>query len=93
MTVASIERFTADEGLVYAVAGQTRHGTDYTLQELEGRLGGAFVRANRSELVNVLHISSITGQGDGSATLTLSSGAVVHVSRRRAAAVRTTLER
>ena len=34
----------ADERLVYAVAGQTRHGTDYTLQELEARFGGAFVR-------------------------------------------------
>ena len=93
MTVASIERFTADERLVYAVAGQTRHGTDYTLQELEGRFGGAFVRANRSELVNILQITGITGNGDGSATLTLSSGAVVHVSRRRAAAVRSALQR
>jgi DNA-binding LytR/AlgR family response regulator len=93
MAVASIERFSADERLVYAVAGETRRGIDYTLQELETRFGGAFVRASRSELVNILHIRGITGNGDGSATLTLSSGAVVHVSRRRAAAVRSALQR
>jgi DNA-binding LytR/AlgR family response regulator len=93
MPVASIERLSTDQRLVYAVAGDTRHGTDYTLQELETRLGGAFVRASRSELVNILHISSISGNGDGSATLTLSSGAAVHVSRRRAASVRAVLQR
>ena len=93
MPVASIERFSADDRLVYAVAGEKRHGTDYTLQELETRFGGAFVRANRSELINLLHIGSISGNGDGSANLTLSSGVVIHVSRRRAAAVRSTLQR
>jgi DNA-binding LytR/AlgR family response regulator len=93
MPVASIERFLAEEGLVYAVAGDARHGTDYTLQELETRFGGAFVRASRSELVNIAHISRLTRNGDGSATLIVSSGAAVHVSRRRAAAVRAVLRR
>ncbi|MBA2258810.1 MAG: response regulator transcription factor [Acidobacteria bacterium] len=93
MPVASIERFSADERLVYAVVAGTRYGTDYTLNELEPRFGGAFVRASRSELVNLLHVSGISSNGDGSATLALSSGAGVHVSRRRAAAIRTVLER
>ena len=90
--VASIERFTAEEGLVYANAGITRHGTDYTLQELETRFSGAFVRASRSELVSIPHVTAIASNGDGSATLTLSSGATVHVSRRRTADVRRVLQ-
>ena len=91
--VATIERFTADEGLVYATGPAGRHGTDYTLQELESRFSGAFLRVSRSELVHVPHITGIAGNGDGSATLTLSSGQTVHVSRRRAAAVRAQLQR
>ena len=86
--LAEIERFSAGEGLVYAHAGGAAHGTDYTLNELESRLRGAFVRASRADLVSMTHVTSIASNGDGSATLTLSSGATVHVSRRRSAAVR-----
>ena len=86
--LAAIERFSAAEGLVYAVTGSGRHGTDYTLQELEERFGGLLVRASRAELVSIPHVTHIASNGDGSATLTLASGATVHVSRRRAAAVR-----
>lgn len=91
--VAGIERFSAEEGLVYAVSGDSRHGTDYTLQELEARFSGAFVRVSRSELVNIPHVTGIATNGDGSATLTVSSGGRVHVTRRRAADVRTLLQR
>jgi two-component system response regulator AlgR len=69
------------------------HGTDYTLNELEERLRGAFVRASRSDLVALTHIVGITSNGDGSATLALRSGETVHVSRRRSAAVRALLDR
>jgi DNA-binding LytR/AlgR family response regulator len=62
--------------------------TDYTLTELEARLAAGFVRISRADLVNVAHIQGIASNGDGSATLTLSDGATVHVSRRRAASVR-----
>lgn len=86
--IASIERFSAEEGLVYAHAGKDVQGTDYTLNELEERLRGAFVRASRSDLVSVAHTREIASNGDGSATLTLASGATVRVSRRRSAAVR-----
>jgi two-component system LytT family response regulator len=93
VAVASIERFTADERLVYAVTADSRNGTDYTLQELETRLGGAFVRASRADLVNVRHIDAIARNGDGSATLTLKSGKTVHVSRRRAGNLRAMVSR
>ena len=69
------------------------HGTDYTLNELEERLRGVFVRISRSDLVSITHIAGIASNGDGSATLTLRSGETVHVSRRRAAAVRALLGR
>ena len=83
--------FTATEGLVYARTGERLAGTDYTLTELEDRMKGAFVRASRSDLVNLSHVAGITSNGDGSATLSLRDGAIVRVSRRRAAAVRTAL--
>ena len=86
--VSEIERFSADGGLVYAHASSGRFGTDYTLNELEERLQGVFVRASRSDLVAIRHVSTIASNGDGSATLTLASGVTVHVSRRRSAAVR-----
>jgi DNA-binding LytR/AlgR family response regulator len=86
--VAEIERFNAGEGMVYAHVGTSLHGTDYTLNELEERLRGAFVRTSRSDLVSIPHVKTIASNGDGSATVTLTSGAAVHVSRRRAAAVR-----
>lgn len=88
--VADIERFSAGEGLVYAHAAAEILGTDYTLNELEERLRGAFVRTSRSDLVSIPHVRTIASNGDGSATVTLASGATVHVSRRRAAAVRKT---
>lgn len=86
--VAAIERFSAGEGMVYAHAETAVHGTDYTLNELEDRLRGAFVRTSRSDLVSIPHVTTIASNGDGSATVTLASGAAVRVSRRRAAAVR-----
>ncbi len=74
-------------------APESVHGTDYTLNELEERLRGAFVRVSRSDLVAITHVAGISSNGDGSATLTLRSGERVHVSRRRAAAVREALAR
>lgn len=86
--VAEIERFTSDGGLIQASTAGGAHATDYTLNELEERFAGAFVRVSRADLVALRHVSGIAGNGDGSATLTLASGARVHVSRRRAGAVR-----
>ena len=85
--VADIERFTSDAGLIYAHGGGV-HATDYTLNELEERFTGAFVRVSRADLVSLRHVTGIASNGDGSAVLTLTSGTRVHVSRRRAAAVR-----
>ncbi len=84
--------FRAEQGAVRARIERDEFLTDYTLADLEQRLGSAFVRPNRSELVNVELVERITSNGDGSATLTLLEGTTIHVTRRRAADVRRHLE-
>jgi DNA-binding LytR/AlgR family response regulator len=90
--VRDIARVTADEGLARVLLASGSFLTDYTLAELEARFGTAFVRASRGDLVNVEWIDGLASDGDGSATLTLRDRSTVHVSRRRAAALRRTLE-
>jgi DNA-binding LytR/AlgR family response regulator len=92
LALRDVIRFSADEGLVYALTAAGRHLTDYTLNELESRLAGIFIRTNRADLVHLDRIERLASNGDGSATLTLAAGTVVHVSRRRAAAVRRSLQ-
>ena len=87
-----IVMFAADEGLVFAHTEAGDHLTDYTLKELEERTAGAFVRINRSELVNLERVARIESNGDGSATLTLSDERDLRVARRRAADVRRILQ-
>jgi DNA-binding LytR/AlgR family response regulator len=92
MAYDDIALFRADEGAVRARTGSGEYLTDYTLGDLEHRMGGAFARPNRSELVNLSRIERIASNGDGSATLTLKDGTSIHVTRRRAAEVRRQLE-
>jgi DNA-binding LytR/AlgR family response regulator len=66
--------------------------TDYTLNELEARLGAAFIRVSRADLVQLDRIDRLVSNGDGSATITLANGDAVQVSRRRAADVRQALD-
>ena len=88
LPLGDIERFSAADALVYAHTAGGTPLTDYTLTELEVRTGGQFVRTSRAELVNLAHIDRLASNGDGSLTLTLTTGTAVRVSRRRAADVR-----
>ncbi|HSC27976.1 MAG TPA: LytTR family DNA-binding domain-containing protein [Vicinamibacterales bacterium] len=88
LPLRDVLRFTASEGLVYAHTASGTPIADYTLSELEARTAGAFVRVSRADLVNLSHVQRIVSNGDGSATLTLSDGTSVRVSRRRSADVR-----
>jgi DNA-binding LytR/AlgR family response regulator len=88
LPLGDVIRFSADEGLVYARTQSESPATDYTLGELEARLAGGFARVSRADLVNMAHVQRIVSNGDGSASLTLTDGSTVHVSRRRAAGVR-----
>jgi DNA-binding LytR/AlgR family response regulator len=93
VALSDIVRFTAAEGLVYARTSEGLAGTDYTLNELEARTSGTFIRVNRSSLVNLSHLSEIRSNGDGSATVSLDDGTALRVSRRRATSVRSALGR
>lgn len=83
-----IVRFSAEEGLVRAHTASGTPATDYSINELEGRTAGTFIRVSRADLVSLARIQRIAGNGDGSATLSMADGTVVRVSRRRAAAVK-----
>lgn len=92
LPIRSVTRFSASEGLVRAHTATESPVTDYTLGELEERLGSGFVRISRADLVNAGQVERIVSNGDGSATITLSTGEALRVSRRRAADVRRALE-
>ncbi len=91
LAVRDVIRFTSADGLTHAHTRTEQPVADYTLGELEERLGATFVRVSRSDLVNLEHVQGIVSNGDGSATLTLAGDVSVHVSRRRAADVRQAL--
>jgi DNA-binding LytR/AlgR family response regulator len=84
--------FEAEAGIVRAVTEQKGFLVDYTLAELETRTEGRFVRASRSTLVNLDRVVRIEPHASGLMSLRLTNGAVVRVSRRRAADVRHALE-
>jgi DNA-binding LytR/AlgR family response regulator len=90
--VARIERFHAEAGLVYAVTRESSFATDETLDALERRMAGMFVRTSRADLVPLDQVDRFSSNGDGSAVLTLKDGTAVRVSRRRAAGVKRALE-
>lgn len=92
MAFRDVILFHTQRGTVYARTAEGEFLTDYTLSDLEERLGSSFVRPNRSELVNLDRVERIASNGDGSATLGLSDGSTVHVTRRRAAGVREVLD-
>jgi two-component system response regulator AlgR len=92
LPLIEILRFAAGDGVVYAHTANSAPIADYTLNELEVRTEGRFVRASRQALVNLAHIAGVRSNGDGSLTVRLSDGTVVRVSRRRGAAIRRVLE-
>jgi DNA-binding LytR/AlgR family response regulator len=88
-----VVRFSAEDGMSHAhLSAGSKHLTDYTLAELESRAGDEFVRVSRADLVRVDAVARVTRNGDGGATLGMSDGSTVHVSRRRAPEVWALLE-
>lgn len=87
-----VARFIAENGRVVAQADASSFSCDYTLNELEARTAGSFVRVSRSELVNLQRVQHIESAGEGFAVLTLTDGHRVNVSRRRVPDVRRALE-
>jgi DNA-binding LytR/AlgR family response regulator len=89
--VGDIDRFFASDNVVYAVVAAAESVVDNTLDELERKLAGVFVRISRGELVAIDRIERFLSNGDGSATVVTRDGQQRRVSRRRAPAVKETL--
>ena len=84
--------FVAREGEAYALTAEKEYLVDYTLTELETRLGSDFAHASRADLVGVAHIEKFVSETDGRARLLLRDGVEIRVSRRRTAEVKRRLE-
>ena len=93
--LVEITRFFADDDAVCAVietgSSISESLVDYSLDELERRLTGAFVRINRRDLLAIDRIERIVSTGDGAATVFTRDDVAWRVSRRRASAVREAL--
>jgi two-component system response regulator AlgR len=93
VALSSIHRFRAEGGAVTAATASGEFLMDESLDELQARLEGVFVRTSRADLLAVDHVDRIASNGDGSATVTTVDGATWRVSRRRSAGVREALDR
>ena len=78
-----------DHALIHA--GRERHRVRQSLAALEARLGREFARVHRSAMVRLDQVREVRTDGAGETTLVLRDGAVLRVSRRRAAAVKARL--
>lgn len=86
--VADIDRFYALDDVVFAVQGTIESIVDNTLDELERRLDGRFVRINRRDLVSIDRIERILPDGDGATVVLAGDGSRWRVSRRRVSTVK-----
>jgi len=91
--MADIDRFYATDNVVFAVVGAAESIVDNTVDELERRLEGMFVRVNRRDLIALDRIERIVPDGDGAALVVGRDGAQWRVSRRRVSAVKEALVR
>jgi two-component system response regulator AlgR len=91
--VRDIHRFFASDDVVMAVAAAAESVVDNSIDELERRLTGRFVRINRRDLLAIDRIERVVSNGDGSAMVVTRDGNEWRVSRRRTAAVKEALTR
>jgi two-component system, LytTR family, response regulator len=86
-----ISRIEAEGDHALIHAGRERHRVRQTLGALESRLGSEFARVHRSAIVRLDQVREVRTDGAGETILVLRDGAVLRVSRRRAAAVKARL--
>ncbi|MCA2976992.1 MAG: response regulator transcription factor [Myxococcaceae bacterium] len=87
---AAITRFWASEKYTLFLAGGAEQLTEESLSSLEERLGPAFVRVHRAELVRLSAVVGIKSEDEGPVAL-LSDGQRVAVSRRSLAGLKQAL--
>jgi DNA-binding LytR/AlgR family response regulator len=89
INVSEINWFGADSGLIFIHTKEEKYVTNYTLEELEGRLNpDMFFRAHRSAIVNLTKIKEIIPWFAGSHKIRLTTGAEVDLSRSQAKELR-----
>jgi two-component system LytT family response regulator len=87
--VSSIERIQAADDYVIVYTGTRQFTLGVSLAELEARLHpDAFLRVQRSHLVNLDHVVACTPRDDARFEITLRSGATITASRQRSRVVR-----
>jgi len=85
INVSEIDWFGAESGLIFIHTKEEKYVTNYTLEELEGRLDpDMFFRAHRSAIINLTKIKEIIPWFAGSHKIRLSTGAEVDLSRSQA---------
>jgi DNA-binding LytR/AlgR family response regulator len=80
--------FQADRELVYIVTASRRYYSNYSLRELEQRLGAPFRRIHRKTIINTDHIRRISPLSSKRWLLSLSNGMEVVVSKRMTTVLR-----
>ena len=84
INVSDIDWFGAESGLIFIHTKEEKYVTNYTLEELEGRLNpDMFFRAHRSAIVNLTKIKEIIPWFAGSHKIRLTNGAEVDLSRNQ----------
>lgn len=84
-----IRRIEAEDKLVYVHISDGRFRTDFTLDELEQRLGiKEFIRIHRSHLVRIAAVRELIPWFSGTYCLKLDDGTQLPVARRRTAVVK-----
>jgi two-component system LytT family response regulator len=89
INVGDIDWFSAERGLILIHTKEEKYVTNYTLEELEGRLNPSmFFRAHKSTIVNLTKIKEIIPWFTGSHKIRLTTGAEVDLSRSQAKELR-----
>lgn len=87
--IAQVHCLEAEDKLVFAHVGETRHVVDFTLKELEERLDNeVFLRVHRAFLVRIEAIRELVPWVAGGYQIRLASGAMIPVARRRVGSVK-----
>jgi DNA-binding LytR/AlgR family response regulator len=93
ISVSEIDWFGAHGGLIFIHTKEEKYVTNYTLEELEGRLNpDMFFRAHRSAIVNLTKIKEIIPWFAGSHKIRLTTGAEVDLSRSQAKELKKIIE-
>lgn len=88
INVADVVRFFAQEQKVFAVVGEEEYSITKKLYELETTYEKEFVRASKSELVNLKKIKKLDMSISGTIRIIFKDGSATFTSRRNVAQIK-----